>query len=88
MRTAATLLLAIALLAAAAPAGAAAEPFGALRFFAEPGPPPPAGQPDPIVGGCLSSYPGDAAIATGPCGDARGLTGPEALALDPDGRHA
>ncbi|HEX8121829.1 MAG TPA: beta-propeller fold lactonase family protein [Solirubrobacteraceae bacterium] len=79
------LVLAVLLLGPAA--AAHAEPLGSLRFFAEPGPPPSTG-PDPLVGGCLSSYPGDASIGTTPCGDAPGLTSAQAIALSPDGRHA
>jgi DNA-binding beta-propeller fold protein YncE len=75
-------LVVLLLLPAAAAHG---EPLGALRFFAEPGPPP---TPDPLVGGCLSSYPKDASIGTTPCGDAPGLTSAQAIALSPDGRHA
>ena len=88
MRSVSTLLLAIAVLVVAPAVAARAEPPGSLRFFVEPGPPPPAGQPDPIAGGCLSSYPGDAAIGTTPCGSAPGLTNAEAVALSADGRHA
>jgi DNA-binding beta-propeller fold protein YncE len=88
VRSASTVLVAIAVLLAGTAVAARAEPLGSLRFFAEPGPPPPAGEPDPIVGGCLSSYPGDAAIGTTPCGSAPGLTTAAAVALSGDGRHA
>jgi len=83
MRRSLLLLVALLLLA---PAPAAAEPLGALRFFAEPGPPPAAG-PDPIRGSCVSSRAGDASVAAGPCTPASGLDGAEAVAVSPDGRH-
>jgi Lactonase, 7-bladed beta-propeller len=46
---------------------------GVLRFFEEPGPPPPAGQPDPLLGQCLADVSGLEALGTQRCEQRGGL---------------
>jgi DNA-binding beta-propeller fold protein YncE len=79
------MLAALALLATLT-ASAEAAPHGALRFFEEPGPPPPSGL-DPLLGSC------DAVRLTEPigthkCNPARGLNHARSVDVSPDGRHA
>ncbi len=67
-------------------ANADAAPHGALRFFQNPGPPPPSGV-DPLLGSC------DALRLTEPigahkCNRARGLNHARSVDVTPDGRHA
>jgi DNA-binding beta-propeller fold protein YncE len=77
-------VLIVALTTAIAPASALAGTYGALRFFAEPGPPP-LGQ-DPLVGQCFSHSPNDAAIGTGPCRPSNGLNSAYHAKASADGR--
>ncbi len=67
-------------------AGAEAAPHGALRFFQNPGPPPPSGV-DPLLGSCDALRLTEP-IGTQKCNPARGLDHARSVDLSPDGRHA
>jgi DNA-binding beta-propeller fold protein YncE len=66
-------------------ASAEAAPHGALRFFKEPGPPPPSGV-DPLLGSCDALRLTEP-IGTHKCDRARGLNHARSLDVSPDGRH-
>ena len=65
---------------------AEAAPYGSLRFFAEPGPPPASGV-DPLLGSCLGSGALTEARGTHKCDSARGLDHARSLDVSPDGNH-
>ena len=67
-------------------ATADAAPRGALRFFKEPGPPPPSGI-DPLLGSCDALRLTEP-IGTHKCDGARGLNHARSVDVSPDGRHA
>jgi 6-phosphogluconolactonase (cycloisomerase 2 family) len=69
----------------ATPGHAASE--GVLRFFEEPGPPPPAGSPDPMLGQCLADVAGLEPIGTQRCEGRAGLETAYDVELSPDGRN-
>jgi len=79
----ALLIALLALVVVAAPAGA--QPYGALRFFEEPGPPPPGA--DPLAGSCFAPAL-DAGVGSQRCERTPALEGARDVALSADGRSA
>lgn len=79
------------LLAVAVPALLSAPAYGyssgVLRFFEEPGPPPPAGSPDPLLGHCLADAAGLESLGTQRCEQRDGLNSAYDVAISPDGEH-
>ena len=60
-------VLALMSLAAVFPASVQGNSTGVLRFFEEPGPPPPAGNPDPLLGQCFADVAGLEPLGTQRC---------------------
>jgi hypothetical protein len=58
---------------------------GVLRFSEEPGPPPPAGSPDPLLGQCVADAAGLEPIGTQRCEGRLGLKTAYDVELSPDG---
>ena len=80
-------VLALTLLGAAFSAPAQGNSAGVLRFFEEPGPPPPAGSPDPLLGQCFADVAGLEPLGTQRCEARSGLESVYDVELSPDGRN-
>ncbi|MCA1697853.1 MAG: lactonase family protein, partial [Actinobacteria bacterium] len=87
MRAARMIVGMLAALVVLAPITTSAEaaPHGALRFFKEPGPPPPSGV-DPLLGSCDALRLTEP-IGTHKCDRARGLDHARSVDVSPDGKH-
>ena len=79
-------VLAVVLLGGALSAPAQGNSAGVLRFFEEPGPPPPAGSPDPLLGQCFADVAGLEPLGTQRCEARSGLESAYDVELSPDGR--
>ena len=60
---------------------------GVLRFFEEPGPPPAAPSPDPLLGQCVADVAGVEPLGTQRCDARSGLESVYDVDLSPDGRN-
>ena len=56
---------------------------GVLRFFEEPGPPPAAGTPDPLLGQCIADVSGLESLGTQRCEQRDGLNSAYDVAISP-----
>ena len=80
-------LLALTVLGGAFATTAHGHSAGVLRFFEEPGPPPPAGSPDPLLGQCFADAAGLEPLGTQRCEARSGLETVYDVELGPDGKH-
>ena len=80
-------MLVLILLAGAHLGLCAGNSAGVLRFFEEPGPPPPAGSPDPLLGQCFADVAGLEPLGTQRCEARSGLESVYDVELSPDGRN-
>jgi 6-phosphogluconolactonase (cycloisomerase 2 family) len=80
-------LTAVLLLGSAFPAQVQGNSAGVLRFFEEPGPPPPAGSPDPLLGQCIADVAGLEPLGTQRCEARSGLESVYDVELSPDGHN-
>ncbi len=80
-------VLAVTLLGGAFSPPAQGNSAGVLRFFEEPGPPPPAGSPDPLLGQCFADVAGLEPLGTQRCEARSGLESVYDVELSPDGKN-